>query len=379
MNKKKYLYNFLIWRLSLLLIAVMAIFFLPFRPGYSLQTGNFSFANLATMWANFDGLHYLSLAQNGYKNLHTTSQYAFFPVYPFLVRTFSFLGSNLAGALVISHLFFILGLLVFYRLVLLDFNKAIAKKTIFLILIFPTSFFFGSVNSEAVFFFLVVSSLFLIRKNWYLPAVILAAIASATRLAGIFLWPALLIELWQVNKGNFKKTLTDPRSILMLLPPLGLLSFMRYQFLHTGSWITFITSQPAFGANRVVNKLILLHQVFYRYFRMLVSLKPFADPIYFTIILELLISSIFLILVFYAFKKTRLSYAVFALLSFIVPTFTGTFSSMPRYVLTVFPAFMVLALFFNQASKKYQKIYIVISLILAVISVSLFTRGYFIA
>jgi hypothetical protein len=377
-NKKNIKY-FLTWRLSLLVIAVLAIFFTPLRSGYTLQTGKFSFSDLFTMWANFDGLNYLNLAKNGYENLHSQSQYAFFPVYPYLIRAFSFLGSYLTSALVISHLSFILGLYIFYKLILLDFKEEIAKKTCLLLLIFPTSFFFGSVNSESLFFLLAVSVFYLARKKLFLPAALVALVISATRFVGIFLWPVLLIELYQSNKNDIKKLLSDPRSILMLLPPLGLLSFMRFQFLHTGNWISFITSQPSFGANRVVNKLILLHQVFYRYFRMLTSLSPFADPIYFTVALELIITILFLVLVFYTFKKSRLSYAVFALLSVLVPTLTGTFSSIPRYALTIFPAFIVLAIFFNNWPKKYQNIYILISVILSIISVTLYTRGYFVA
>ncbi len=101
MKIKKHLYNFLAWRLSLLAIAILAIFFIPLRLGYTLQTVKFSLGNLASMWANFDGLNYLNLAENGYKNLYSNSQYAFFPVYPYLVKTFSFLGSYLTSALVI--------------------------------------------------------------------------------------------------------------------------------------------------------------------------------------------------------------------------------------------------------------------------------------
>jgi len=379
MEIRKYIRHFLTWRLSLLIIAITAIFFIPLRSGYTLQESTFSFSDLSSMWANFDGLHYLSLAENGYENLYSNSQYAFFPVYPYLVKTFSFLGSYLTSALVLTHTFTFLSLFVFYHLVLLDFNKKIALKAIFLISIFPTSFFFGSANPESLFLLLTVSMFYLARKKLFLPAALVALVASSTRFVGIFLWPALILELWQHNKQSITKTIKDPRSILMVLPPLGLLSFMRFQFLHTGNWISFITSQPSFGANRVVNKLILLHQVLFRYFRMLTSLNPFADPIYFTVILELVVSILFLILVIYTFKKTRLSYAIFALLSFLIPTLTGTFSSMPRYVLTIFPAFIVLSLFFNSWPKKFQNLYIFISVVLSIISVALYTRGYFIA
>ena len=379
MKIRKHIYNFLAWRLSLILIAVAAIFFVPLRSGYTLQEDLFSFSNLATMWANFDGLHYLSLAENGYENLYSQSQYAFFPVYPYLIKTFSFLGSYLASALVISHLSLILGLYIFYKLILLDFKKEVAKTACFLLLIFPTSFFFGSVNSEPLFFLLTVSVFYLARKKLFLLAALTALLASATRFIGIFLWPVLIIELWQANKESIKQTLKDPRFVLMFLPPLGLISYMRFQFFHTGNWISFITSQPEFGANRVVNKLILLHQVFYRYFKMLTLLNPFADPIYFTVALELIITVLFLVLVFYTFKKARLSYAIFATFSVLIPTLTGTFSSMPRYALTIFPAFIVLAWFFNRWPEKFQKLYILTSIILSIISIALYTRGYFIA
>ena len=116
MSIKKCFHHFITWRIALILIAILAIFLIPLRTGYTLQESLFSFGDLATMWANFDGLHYLSLAENGYENLYSNSQYAFFPVYPYLVKAFSFLGSYLTSALVLSNLFFVLALYIFYRL-----------------------------------------------------------------------------------------------------------------------------------------------------------------------------------------------------------------------------------------------------------------------
>jgi len=170
----------------------------------------------------------------------------------------------------------------------------------------------------------------------------------------------------------------NPSAFLLLFPPLGLFFFMRHQALSVGNPLAFLMARPDF-APRFVNKITLLYQVFFRYLKMIFTLTP-IDPLYFTVLLEVLIATLFLILVILAFKKVRFSYAIFALFSYLAPTLTGSFSSMPRFALSIFPAFIVLALFLNSCKKKWVKrTYLAISIILSIISIVLYTRGYFVA
>ena len=74
----------------------------------------------------------------------------------------------------------------------------------------------------------------------------------------------------------------------------------------------------------------------------------------------------------------RLSYAVFAILSFITPTLTGTFSSMPRYVLVMFPAFIVLGRWLEK-HRRLRWAWWGSSVILLVIDLSLFLTGRWVA
>src|SRR5205814_6350863 len=85
-------------------------------------------APLSTLSATFDGNWYADVAAHGYSASADTSQeqnYAFFPLYPFLMRLagdasgLSALrgGYNLAGVL-LSHLFFLAALALLYRLTL---------------------------------------------------------------------------------------------------------------------------------------------------------------------------------------------------------------------------------------------------------------------
>ena len=75
-------------------------------------------------------------------------------------------------------------------------------------------------------------------------------------------------------------------------------------------------------------------------------------------------------------KKLRRSYLIFAFINFAITISTGTFSGLPRYIITIFPIFMALALLKNKILKLS---YIIISPILLFILLMLFSRGYFVA
>jgi hypothetical protein len=137
----------------------------------------------------------------------------------------------------------------------------------------------------------------------------------------------------------------------------------------------FLTAQPAFGAQRSSDQFILIYQVIFRYVKMFLTVTP-NSLLFFRVNQEFWISIVFLILGIIAFRKIRTSYAIFSMLAFITPTLTGTFSSMPRYVLISFPVFMLLGMIKNQF---VVKILYTIFVILLGINTMLFTRGYWVA
>jgi len=138
----------------------------------------------------------------------------------------------------------------------------------------------------------------------------------------------------------------------------------------------FAHVQSGFGAGRETGKLVLLYQVIWRYVKMIFTVDK-NNPIYFTVWLEMLASLYAIGLLIWGYiKKVRPSYLLFSFLSFLLPTLTGTFSSMPRYILVLFPIYIVLATIKN----KYVR-YLILSIhfILLFICTMLFTRGYWIA
>jgi len=112
---------------------------------------------------------------------------------------------------------------------------------------------------------------------------------------------------------------------------------------------------------------------------MILSVDKFSS-LYQTIWLELIVGLLFFILPFYGyFKKIRLSYLFYALAGFLLPSIQGSFSSLPRYVIVFFPAFLSLALLINNLPKFFRLTYLLISTLFLIVETALFLRGYWVA
>jgi len=360
----------LILRGLTLVVAYFAQKFLPFKFSFPYaEIVLFPYGSpLLWSFGNFDGVHYLLLSEKGY--VFGLTQ-AFFPFYPLLIRWLALIIHNrILVGLLISHFSLVGALILLFKLVKLDFSSTVAKKTILSLIFFPTAFFFLSIYTESLFLFLLLGSFYLIRQKKFWLAGVVGAIASATRLVGIFLVIAFLYEWWLTSKRRISQLVAS------LLPTGGLLIYMNYLGIKFGDPLMFAHVQAEFGAGRSSERLILLYQVFWRYLKMIFTVDR-SNPIYFTVWLEFLSAFIFLLLLAWAWHKgERKSYLLFAILAYLLPTLTGTFSSMPRYVLVLFPAFIMLG---RIKSAFWYSLWLLISASLLIISTALFTRGYWIS
>lgn len=369
---------FLIWRFLLLGIGVFAVALIPAKTDFLGGTAVQYIKNpLFWGWANFDGEHYLRIAREGYRAL----EHAFFPLYPGLINFFSpgsYDFSLVLTGLIISHISFLVALLLLWQLVRVDFSSEIAWYTILVLLIFPTSFFFVSLYTESLFLLLSVGAFLAVRKNKWVIASLLGVLASATRIYGILLVPAFLME-WYQQRGKRSGLKTDAWKLLaVFVVSLGLFWYMFFLFKTTGNPLAFYTEQSFFGQQRFSGKIILLPQVFWRYLKMLVTVEP--GLLYARILFEFLSSifAIFLLILGY-FYKLRPSYLLYAFLGYILPTLTGNFVSLPRYILALFPLFLVLGFFLRTQERWTRIIWVSLSMFLWLIQTMLFLRGYLVA
>lgn len=335
-------------------------------------------------FGNFDGVHYLRIAQNGYFAEYTQ---AFFPLYPIIIKLLNFfpkgnLDLNLYTdpsyfytSLILSVVFFISALYFVFKLWEEQYGKKTANLAVLLLLSFPTAFYFGAIYSEALFLLLTVLVFWFSKKEKFLLAGVFAALASATKILGVLLFIYLAIEVWSKYKGKFKNLTAKFWGDLIgvLISPLGIIGYMYYLYRVFNNPIYFMTAQSAFGAERADVPIILLPQVIYRYIKILLSVTP-SSIAFWNASLELGITLVLIIGIIWSFRKIKFSYWIFVTLAVLLPTLSGTLTSMPRYVLLAFPLFPLIAKF-NKASK-----YIIMAQIaLQMLFVALFVRGYWIA
>ncbi len=375
---KKIIYLLVAWRVFLFIPLFVSQIFLKLREGFNYTTPLHYIGShnpishfLFYPWANFDGVYYLSIAGSGY----TVDNAGFFPLFPILINFLSlnsgvFTVQQFLVGMVLSSTLFLLSLIVFNKLLMLDYKRNISFHTILFLLLFPTSFFFVTIYSESLFFLLLIFSFYFARKeNWFLSG-IFAMLLTATRFVGIAIIPALLFEFFVQNK-----TFLSKKIISLLLAPIGILLYAWFNFSQWGNALHFIEAQGKVLNNRSVDEIILFPQAIFRYFKILTT--TFVNYEWWIALLELS-SFIFVSSLFYVAwkKKVRASYLIFGVLAFLIPASTGTFSGLPRYVLVLFPIFIALALIKN----KWIKIaYSTVGIILLFILFMLFSKGYYIS
>jgi Gpi18-like mannosyltransferase len=321
-------------------------------------------------WANTDGINYIRIAQWGYGSLNE----AFFPLYPLLLRGIHYLipaPLEMIGVAVSTICFFI-GLIVLYGIVARTSAKQ-AKWCIVFILAFPTAFFFTAVYTEALFFLLTVLVVyFSLEKKWLLAG-ICVGVAGATRIVGICTAVFVLYELW---KTKYRLRPLDMVGIAVM--PMGILSYMWFLLKAFNDPLRFIHIQALYEINRTVGHVVLLPQVLWRYMKILVLAvgKP-TMVAYGVSIFELVLTLGAFYILYYGWKhKLRGSYVLYSLVALIIPTLTGTLTSMPRYILTVVPLFMVLG---SIGPKTLRYVLLIVSVILEIMATTFFLRGWFIA
>lgn len=343
---------FVIWAL-----VVLTIFFFGFSnfPHSDKFSNNF-WQNLA----NWDGGHYLGIAEFGYREKY---QYAFFPLYPLLIKAVSSLTQNyLASSLLISIISSFLAIHLLFDLIRLDFDKKIAEKVVLILLMFPTSFYFLTAYSEGLFLLLSLATFLFLRKGNLLLATLLAALASATRVFGVALVLTLMIEVWTkqgINKSNW----------YILLAPAGLVIYSWYLFNQTGDPFYFTVAQSHW--QRILTPPLVS---FWE------TLKSLVTPSFitqnFNAFLDLIFAIFGLGMVLRAFRFLPPSYSVYGLISILLPLFTPSLSSMPRFLLPIFPIFILIA----AVKKQYVFFaYQIISLMLLSAFAILFINGYWVS
>lgn len=153
-------------------------------------------------WLRWDATWYLSIAQSGYRT--GDGSVAFFPLYPLLTGAVGRLlgGRYLWAGLILSNLAAAGFFVVLFRLAEQERGGAAGRPALEAFLAFPTAFFLLMPYSESL--FLLLSSLAFLcwRRDKWLGAGLCGALAALTRPHGVFLFPALGLAWFLASPGK---------------------------------------------------------------------------------------------------------------------------------------------------------------------------------
>ena len=236
-----------------------------------------------------------------------------------------------------------------------------------------------------VYFSFLLLRLFILpeKKQWILASLI-GFFLPITRIVGIFILPALVVEFFQQEKiitiwkkiSFFEKMKLFLKFIPVCFISLSVVGYAIYNYIQKGDFLYFLHAHGNLANGRSVDSIVFFPQTIYRYGKVLFSV-PVVQFEWWIALLEITIFLVVITLLVLAYKyKVRLSYIIFALLCFLLPVSSGTFSGLPRYVIVLFPIFITLMLIKN---KTLKIVYGVVSIILLFILLLFFSKGYFIA
>jgi Gpi18-like mannosyltransferase len=328
---------FVATRVPLMLIAPLAAIVIGQRVGHHYSTEH---GVLLDVWGRWDAQHYLQIATQGYHG----KDVAFFPLYPYLVHVIGgVIGDHLIAGLLISNIAFLVALAYLYSLVKLEFgDSSVAYRAIFYVAIFPTAIFFSAVYTESLFLMLTVASVYYARRGNFITSGIFGALASMTRVEGVLTALPLLYEVWRAWRERRGTTLLRGAVGLALVPS-GLAAYMLYLYALQGDPMAFSKVQADWNRHFAPPWVSIANTVH------AIATSPLNSGAA-NHVIELVFTGAFLILMIVSFRTLRSSYSLYFAASLLMPMCTASLMSMPRFVLVVFPAFMLMALWGRRPS-----------------------------
>ncbi|MFO7709509.1 MAG: mannosyltransferase family protein [Desulfobacterales bacterium] len=284
--------------------------------------------NIIDLHNRWDAAWYLDIAEKGYylRGEGRQANVVFFPLYPLLVRLTGYLtgGSLVLAGWIVSSVFLALSVAMLTRLTQ-EFHPEIdpARPALFL-LVFPTAFFLNAVYTESLFLFLSLCVVFFALKRKFIMAGLCAALASATRVAGVFLFVVLLVEFIQAYGW---RALFTTRVWPLLLAPLGIVVFFLHHWIVFGDFFLYLEVQKTFGRDfqSDMQEYLIVRN----------------NPDLAHTLLDLTYTLLAIVAAFIVLKRFRLSYGLYMLVTLAVALSTGTALGIARYAMVMFPIYLI--------------------------------------
>jgi Mannosyltransferase (PIG-V) len=351
------------------LLLVALIFFsrqtIARGPHVVVSTQNEHGGTLLDILTQWDGNWYRLIAERGYAPPMPDVAAAFFPVYPMLVRAVAFIVRDLQVACVlVSNGCLIASALLLLRLLRLDYDALVSRRTLIFLMFNPVSFFLSAAYTESTFLLLSVGALLAVRQSKWGVAGLCGGLLSATRAPGLLIGLPLLTEhilQWRARGQNWREFFR-PHLLWLAVIPAGLAAWMFVCYLQRGD---FLMPMHALDAGWKKNLTLPWNTFLWP--------RNFA-PSHIALYQAIIGSSAILIAAGF-FLRLRATYLVYAGVSLIFYLSWGSLDGLPRYLSILFPIQIILALLSCRWKSIYEPL-LAFSIGLLALCTILFANAY---
>jgi hypothetical protein len=298
-------------------------------PGWPAAMPTWGWDALWTATERQDALWFLRIATEGYRIDDGSA--AFFPLYPLAVRLVALLPGigALAAALIVSNAALFGSLVVLHALTRLELGDAHARRTLFLVALFPTACFLLAPYTESLFLLCSLLAFWFARRDRWGWAAIAGAGAAMTRSVGLILILALWVEALRQWRRDGRSPL--PRLAAAAAVAAGPLLYFAWWGMRHGDLWAPLDAQRNWRPDGAVAPWLTIWRAIDHAWR------------YGTWwMLDLLIVAIAVAGVAIAIRRIPLTYTVYAagslLLPLLLPFAERPLLSVPRFMAVVFPA-----------------------------------------
>jgi hypothetical protein len=290
----------------------------------------------------WDAAIYATLATAGYTS---PVQAAFFPLLPLLdhVAAIFLAGNTAAAGMVLANVASLGAFGLLRVLIEREAGRAVARRTLLYLAIFPTAFFLAAGYTEALFLLLGIGAYLALRSHRWLLAGGLAALAALTRPVGILLVLAIAAEAWQLGGRPPLGAEWLRVAVALALPPLAVAAFSAYLYTALGTLAATSSAMSSGWGRRLSWPWDGLVRT---------AGAALTDPAPFNIhaTLDFAFVVLFIVLTVASLRRLPLPFSLYAGASLALVLLTPTHSldwyalaSDNRYMLSVFPLFWLLA------------------------------------
>lgn len=201
-------------------------------------------------WVRWDAAHYIAVAEIGYGegNPSPGQGLGFFPLFPLVMRALVKLPGVTASteayavaALLIANVSFLIAVVLLTILAHRDRPRGETLSTVLVFCLSPFAFFFNAAYSESFFMVLAIGALLLAQRGRWLGAGAVAGLATATRLAGLALIPALLYGAYRAGLRGWRL------AMIGVLASTGFLGWTLFTALRHDDPLAYFTAQENWG------------------------------------------------------------------------------------------------------------------------------------